>query len=117
MPALDAFYRRYHSQGLELIGVSADRPHDRPDVEKLTRTVTYPLAMSSDAKANGFGAPTALPILFVIDTNGVVRAKLTPDQTPITEESLADVVLRLLPQEPATQPPPERGSSIDPRRE
>ena len=32
MPALDAFYRRYHGNGLEMIGVSADRPHDRSDV-------------------------------------------------------------------------------------
>src|SRR5258708_1801560 len=29
MPMLDAFYRRYHARGVELIGLSADRPHDR----------------------------------------------------------------------------------------
>src|SRR6516162_6561310 len=31
MPTLDAFYRRYHAQGLEMIGLSADRPHDRSE--------------------------------------------------------------------------------------
>ena len=34
MPVLDAFYRRYHGQGLEMIGLSADRPHDRSDVHQ-----------------------------------------------------------------------------------
>ena len=29
MPALSAFYRQYHGQGLEMIGLSADRPHER----------------------------------------------------------------------------------------
>ncbi|HXQ23905.1 MAG TPA: TlpA disulfide reductase family protein [Candidatus Acidoferrales bacterium] len=102
MPILDAFYRRYHGQGLEMIGLSADRPHDRAEVEKLMQSFSYPAAMLNDTKVNGFGAPNALPILFVIDGNGVVRAKLTPDQTPVTEKSLADVVLPLLSEEPAT---------------
>ena len=34
MPVLDALYRRYHGQGLEMIGLSADRPHDRPEVRR-----------------------------------------------------------------------------------
>ncbi|TLY80884.1 MAG: TlpA family protein disulfide reductase [Gammaproteobacteria bacterium] len=29
MPVLDAFYRRYHAQGLELLGLSIDDAHDR----------------------------------------------------------------------------------------
>src|SRR5271170_6577500 len=32
MLILNAFYRRYHEQGLEVIGLSVDRPHDRSDV-------------------------------------------------------------------------------------
>ena len=28
MPVLNFFYRRYHEQGLEIIGISADRPRD-----------------------------------------------------------------------------------------
>src|SRR5947209_2476920 len=34
MPTLDAFYRTYHAQGLEMIGLSADRPHERSEVVK-----------------------------------------------------------------------------------
>src|ERR1700722_3244190 len=64
MPALDAFYRRYHANGLEMIGISADRPRDRSDVVKAMQAYAYPAAMLRDANPNGFGAPEALPETF-----------------------------------------------------
>jgi peroxiredoxin len=97
MPALDAFYRRYHAMGLDMIGISADRPRDRSDVVKVMQAYAYPAAMLRDANPNGFGAPEALPITFVIDQAGVVRATFRPDQTGVTEQSLAAAVLPLLP--------------------
>ncbi len=103
MPALDAFYRRYHGQGLEMIGLSADRPHDRSDVTKVMQSYSYPAAMLDDAKVNDFGTPDALPMTVVVDGNGVVRAKFTPDQTKVTEKSLSDAVLPLLPQKSAAE--------------
>ena len=105
MPALDAFYRRYHDQGLEMIGLSADRPHDRSEVAIVMASFSYPAAMLDDAKADDFGSPSALPVTYVIGRDGVVRAKLTPDKTKLTEKSLADVVLPLLaPKAAATGP-------------
>ncbi len=101
MPALDAFYRRYHGQGLELIGVSADRPHDRSDVIKVMQSFSYPAAMLDDANVNDFGTPNSLPMTVVVDSNGVVRAEFTPDQAQVTEKSLSDAVLPLLPQSSA----------------
>jgi cytochrome c biogenesis protein CcmG/thiol:disulfide interchange protein DsbE len=97
MPALDAFYRRYHPQGLEMIGLSADRPHDRSEVAEVMQSLSYPAAMVDDAKSDGFGDPSALPVTYVVDTNGILRAKFTPDDKPLTEKSLADSVLPLLP--------------------
>jgi thiol-disulfide isomerase/thioredoxin len=105
MPALDAFYRRYRKRGVEIIGVSADRAHDRADVKKVMQAFSYPAAMLIDAKVNGFGTPTVLPIMYAVDADGVVRAKLTPDKTAITEKTLTDIVVPLLPQPPFTQPP------------
>jgi cytochrome c biogenesis protein CcmG/thiol:disulfide interchange protein DsbE len=101
MPALDAFYRRFHGQGLEMIGVSADRPRDRSDVTKMMQSFSYPAAMLDDAKVNDFGAPDALPMTVVVDGNGLVRAKFTPDERPATEKSLSDTVVPLLPQKSA----------------
>src|SRR5271154_3342557 len=108
MPALDAFYRRYHADGLEMIGVSADRPHDRSDVVKVMQTLSYPVAIMDDATVNNFGPPEVLPVTFVVDSSGILRAEFTPDQTPVTEKSLSDAVLPLLPQKSAA------GVSVNP---
>lgn len=101
MPALDAFYRRYHSRGVDMIGVSADRARDRSEVIKAMRSFSYPAAMLDDAKTNGFGAPNSLPTTYVIGARGTVRAKLTPEKEEVTERSLASMVLPLLPERPA----------------
>ncbi len=96
MPILDKFNRDHHAQGLEMIAVSADRPRDRGDVEKVMQAYAYPAAMLRDAKENGFGAPQALPITYVIDAGGVVRAQFRPDETGVTAQQLDSVVLPLL---------------------
>ena len=101
MPALDAFYRRYHPQGLEMIGLSADRPHDRSEVTKVMQSFSYPAAMLDDAKSDGFSDPSALPVTYVVDTRGIIRAKFTPDDKPLTERSLTESVLPLMPQKAA----------------
>ena len=102
MPALDAFYRRYHADGLEMIGLAANRTHERSDVAKVMESFSYPAAMLRDCKSNGFSDPTEIPITYIVDAQGVVRAKLTPEETPITEQSLAQALLPLLPKQ--TQP-------------
>lgn len=97
MPRLDAFYRSHHDQGVELIGVSADRSGDRDDVVKVMAGFSYPAAMLGDTNANGFGPPRVLPITYVIGPDGVVRAKLVPtDDSGISAKELDDAVLPLL---------------------
>jgi cytochrome c biogenesis protein CcmG, thiol:disulfide interchange protein DsbE len=100
MPAIDAFYRRYHSKGLEVIGVSIDRPRDASEVHEVMQSFAYPAAISDDAVANDFGSAYALPVTYVIDTKGILRGKLTPEDAPLTEQSLARLVLPLLDQKP-----------------
>jgi cytochrome c biogenesis protein CcmG/thiol:disulfide interchange protein DsbE len=114
MPILDAFYRRYHAQGLEMIALSVDRPHDRSDVSKVMQSFSYPAAMLDDAKVNGFADPSALPVTFVIDGNGAVRAKFAMDQTPVTEKNLSAVVLPLLRGKAAAQTSPVEGLAASP---
>ncbi len=97
IPALDAFYTRFHNRGVELIGISVDRSRDRGDVVKAAQTIHYPVAMLADARNNGFGKPTTLPVTYIIDTAGTVRSAMTPDKTPVTEESLEAAVTPLLP--------------------
>jgi hypothetical protein len=97
-----------------MIGLSADRPHDQSDVTKVMQSFSYPAALLDDAKVNDFGTPSALPETFIIDSNGIVRAKLTPDEKPVTEKSLADAVLPLMPGKPAPRMSPASGSTGSP---
>jgi cytochrome c biogenesis protein CcmG/thiol:disulfide interchange protein DsbE len=96
MPLLDSFYQRHHGQGLELIGVSVDDAHDKAAVARIMQQFSYPAALASSAKVNGFGAPLALPMTWVIDAGGIVRARLLAARG-VTEQSLSDTVLPLLP--------------------
>jgi thiol-disulfide isomerase/thioredoxin len=100
MPLLDALYRRYHGQGLDVIALSADRPRDRAEVAKAMAAFAFPAAMLRDAAANGFGPATELPVTFLVDRAGIVRARLQPDRMPVTEQSLSAAILPLLEQKP-----------------
>ncbi|HUA32048.1 MAG TPA: TlpA disulfide reductase family protein [Candidatus Binataceae bacterium] len=100
MPALEAFYKQYHAKGVEMIGVSADRPHDRRDVESAAKSLSYPVAMLEDAKDNGFEDPSSLPETFVVDRSGVIRAKFLADENGLSEESLTAAVQPLLQAQP-----------------
>jgi cytochrome c biogenesis protein CcmG, thiol:disulfide interchange protein DsbE len=96
MPQLNAFYQQYHQRGVELIGLSADRRRDLSDVRKVMEAFSYPAAMLSDAAPDGFGEPSELPVTFVIDRSGTVRAVIKPSAQPLTKDSLAAVVTPLL---------------------
>jgi hypothetical protein len=84
-----------------MIGLSADRSRDRSDVLKVMQSFRYPAAMLGDAEDDGFGDPSELPVTYVVDAQGVVRAELTPNTNPVTEKTLTELVLPLLPQKPA----------------
>ena len=97
MPQLDAFYRRYRARGLELLGVSVDEPADRVAVVRIMKSFSYPAAIAAAAKVNDFGAPVAVPTTWIIDSHGIVRARLMAGNA-ITRHSLEQAVLPLLPQ-------------------
>ena len=94
MPILDSFYRRYHGRGLEVIGISADRPQDFAKMRKMSSSLAYPTATLSQMTDNGFGPPEGFPLTYVVDRNGVIRDKFID----VREQLLTDVVLPLLAQ-------------------
>ena len=102
MPALDAYYARFHEKGIELVGVSIDHRRDSDAVTKAAQAVHYPVALLADAEANGFGKPGALPVTYIIDPAGNVRAVLTPDTAALTSDSLKRTVAPFLPDNQAT---------------
>lgn len=92
LPLLDAFYRRYRDQGVALISISIDRAGDIEQARKTGAELSYPVAVAKDLTTDGFGVPNAVPVTYVIDTNGVVRDRLVA----IRETLLSEVVLPLL---------------------
>ena len=103
MPVLDTVYQRYRGQGLEMLGLSADRPHDRDAAIKMAQAASYPEAMLSDARTNDFGQPSALPLTLVIDRGGTVRFKFSGDE-PVTEAQLSAAIAPLLAEHPENKP-------------
>lgn len=93
MPKLDAFYRRYHSQGLEIIGISIDFPRDFEKVRKAAQTITYPTAVAKAITDDGFGIPKGVPITWIIDRDGKVRDRMIE----VRNELLNGIVVPLLP--------------------
>ncbi len=93
MPTLDAFYRRYRAQGLELIGISVDFARDAAKMRKAASAVAYPTALASELPVNGFGPPGGVPVTYVIDTDGKVRDMFIA----VPNKLLHDVVVPLLP--------------------
>jgi cytochrome c biogenesis protein CcmG/thiol:disulfide interchange protein DsbE len=92
MPLLNSFYRRYHEQGLELIGISADRPRDYAKMRNVSSTLAYPTTTLDRISQDGFGPPEGFPLTYVIDRDGIVRDKFID----VREELLRDAVLPLL---------------------
>jgi cytochrome c biogenesis protein CcmG, thiol:disulfide interchange protein DsbE len=93
MPKLDAFYRRYHTQGLEMVGISIDFERDLDKARKAARGVTYPTAFATAISDNGFGTPKGVPITWIIDADGKVRDRLIE----VRDELLDGIVVPLLP--------------------
>jgi thiol-disulfide isomerase/thioredoxin len=93
LPKLDAFYKKYQSQGLEIVGISIDFDRDLEKARKFARTVTYPMALAKAITDDGFGIPKGVPITWVVDTDGKVRDQFIE----VRGELLSDIVVPLLP--------------------
>ncbi len=75
MPELNVWQRQYGAQGLQVIGISMD--DDAAPVRKLTAKLKteYPIAMGDAKLGELYGGVMGLPLSFLIDRNGVVRAR------------------------------------------
>jgi|SRR5208282_236093 len=93
MPRLDAFYRRYHGHGLEVIGISIDFQRDFKKAHKTAQAVAYPTAVSKAITEDGFGPPQGVPITWVIDADGKIRDRFIE----VRDELLDEIVVPLLP--------------------
>jgi thiol-disulfide isomerase/thioredoxin len=75
MPVFAAWQRKYGPQGLQIIGISMD--DDAGPVRRLVARLklNYPVAMGDERLGAHYGGVLGLPLTFLIDRNGVVRAR------------------------------------------
>lgn len=82
MPVFVGWQKAYQAQGLQVVGVSMD--DDAGPVRRLTRRlqVNYPVAMGDEKLGAAWGNVLGLPLTFVIDRKGVVRARFQGETDP-----------------------------------
>jgi cytochrome c biogenesis protein CcmG, thiol:disulfide interchange protein DsbE len=75
MPVFSAWQSQYGSQGLQIIGISMD--DDPALAHSLTAKLklNYPVAMGDAALGEHYGGVLGLPLTFLIDRKGIVRAR------------------------------------------
>lgn len=108
LPALEAIWRRFRGQGVEVLTVNADGSRTRRDVDEVLKYFSFPVARLSDVSQNELVDLKTVPVTYIIGKDGKVSDILTPPLKPATEEILAGQVTALLkakPEEPKPQPP------------
>ena len=106
MRELEAYYKKYRSQGLEIIAISVDDLKDEATVRETMRRYTYPSALVGDTTIEGYGNIARVPITLMIDHRGIIRWDSRRDRPWITLKALEWIVNPYLP-----GPPPRPNAS------
>ena len=95
MPIFATWQHQYGPQGLQIIGISMD---DGPaPVRRLLSKLklNYPVAMGDAQLGELYGGVLGLPLTYLIDRNGIVRAQFQGETDPkIIEKQLKLLLLR-----------------------
>ena len=91
IPVLNSFYRRHQGQ-IRMVGVATDPGRDRDKVVAMARGIAYAVGMARDASENSLGAPGSLPVTYVIDGAGEVRARLSSSESGVNPAELEAAV-------------------------
>lgn len=96
MPAIQSYYDKHKSQGLEVLAISMDDPRDLADVRKIAQAFSFPIALKTDADFKGLGRIWRMPSTFVVDRNGILRKNGHEGTPTVDAESLEALVTPLL---------------------
>jgi peroxiredoxin len=86
IPTFNQWQRQYGTQGLQVIGISMD--DDLASALRLTEKLRliYPVAMGDEALGQLYGGVLGLPLTYLIDKHGIVRARFQGETDPKTIE-------------------------------
>ena len=94
MPVFARWQSQYGSQGLQVIGVSMD-DSSAPARRFVTHlNLNYPVAMGNVHLATQYGGVLGLPLNFLIDRNGVIRARFQGETDSSTIENQIKSLLK-----------------------
>jgi len=87
MPVFAAWQRQYGAQGFAVIGISMD--DDAQPARQLSDRlrVNYPIAMGDEHLGARYGGVLGLPLTFLIDRRGIIRARFQGETDLQTIES------------------------------
>lgn len=95
-PRLDEWHRTYKPQGAEVVGVTVDPPHLGREVAQRTG-MSYTLASDPDGKVTNTYMASQIPVVIVIDRDGIVRDAMVGYSESRLRETEA-LILRLIDQ-------------------
>ena len=97
MPVLDAFYRKHHGEGLEMLAVSIDDGASTAKLKQMTSRFAFPVARVDDVKMPRRDIPAAIPETRVYDRTGrLVFQSKADGKTTLDAATLERVVDPLL---------------------
>ena len=96
MPALEAFYREHGSDGLEVLAISTDISTDLSKVQDAMKPFSFPAALISQTRIDGYGRIRQIPQTYVIDAQGILRRDGFKEKGKIDSDFLERVVTPLL---------------------
>ena len=93
MPAFAAWQRQYGPQGLDVVGISMD--DSAAEAQRVIRRlkIDYPVAMGDVHLGLRYGGVFGLPLTYLIDRNGVIRARFQGVTDPNAIEKQVQALL------------------------
>ena len=96
MPALQSYYDKHKSQGLEVLAISMNDSRDLADARKVAQLYSFPIALKADADFKGLGRVWRMPSTFVVDKNGILRKNGHEGDPTVDLDALEALVTPLL---------------------
>ena len=96
MPALEAYYKKHQSEGLEILAISMDDPRAIAAVRAMAMKFSFPVALKSEADFKGLGRIWRMPSTFVVDRDGILRKNGHAGEAEVSLPLLERVVTPLL---------------------
>lgn len=85
MPILDAYYRKHHGQGLDMIAISIEQGVSAAKLRAAASKFAFPIARIDDVKMPRRDVPVAIPVDRIYDRSGRLVFQSKGDGRTITD--------------------------------